>query len=151
MGDGHKHSVGKLALPSINLADEIAAQGFTWLNVTLYHAQAVLALHGHHRDPFDRLLITQAKYECMRMLTHAHKFGVTHPLAGPVSIGKITFSTIFFKIVFPITVPAWITKSIRIPVFDRVASVPNGSAPVTHQDQGPALLRCSRLSPLLAE
>ena len=59
-----------------------------------------------------------------------------HPLAGPVSIGKITFSTIFFKIVFPITVPAWITKSIRTPVFDRVASVPNGSAPVTHQDQG---------------
>ena len=28
----------------------------------------------------------------------------------------LTFSTIFFKIVFPITVPAWITKSIR-PLF----------------------------------
>ena len=65
-----KHSVGKLALPSTNLADEIAAQGFTWLNVTPHHAQTVLALHGHHRDPFDRLLIAQAKYECMRILTY---------------------------------------------------------------------------------
>src|SRR5918992_3689038 len=59
-----------------------------------------------------------------------------HPLAGPVSIGKIIFSTIFFKIGFPLTAPAWITKSIRIPVFDRVASVPNGSAPVTQKAQG---------------
>jgi hypothetical protein len=29
-----------------------------------------------------------------------------HPLAGPVSIGKVTFSTIFFKIVFPLSASA---------------------------------------------
>jgi hypothetical protein len=38
--------------------------------------------------------------------------------------------------VFPVTVSAWTTRSIRTPVFDRVASVPNGSAPVTQKAQG---------------
>ncbi len=65
-----KHRLGKLELPSVNLAEDMTAQGFAWLLVTAYHAQTVLDLANHHRDPFDRLLIAQAKYESMRLVTY---------------------------------------------------------------------------------
>jgi PIN domain nuclease of toxin-antitoxin system len=65
-----KHALGKLDLPSTDLVDDIAEQGFAWLNITARHAQDVLHLEHHHRDPFDRFLIAQAQRESMRIMTY---------------------------------------------------------------------------------
>jgi PIN domain nuclease of toxin-antitoxin system len=45
------------------------ATGFHELPITGAHATAVRHLPDHHRDPFDRLLIAQAKTEPMRLLS----------------------------------------------------------------------------------
>ncbi len=74
-----KHQLGKLALPSSDLADDIAAQGFSWLNVTPQHAATVLRLPNHHRDPFDRILLAQASCEDMRIATYDNVFGLYSP------------------------------------------------------------------------
>lgn len=65
-----KNGLGKMALPSSHIAEDIEAQGFQWLNITPYHAQGLLDLGAHHKDPFDRLLIAQAKYEALRIVTY---------------------------------------------------------------------------------
>ena len=39
------------------------------LDITHTHALAVNELENHHRDPFDRLLIAQARTEGMTILT----------------------------------------------------------------------------------
>ena len=41
----------------------IKSQGFLALSVTVVHGQRAGALPGHHRDPFDRMLIAQAILE----------------------------------------------------------------------------------------
>lgn len=65
-----KNGLGKMALPSQHIAEDIESQGFQWLNITPYHAQTVLELGEHHKDPFDRLLIAQAKYEKLLIVTY---------------------------------------------------------------------------------
>lgn len=65
-----KNGLGKMALPSQHIAEDIEAQGFQCLNITPYHAQTVLELGEHHQDPFDRLLIAQAKYEKLCLVTY---------------------------------------------------------------------------------
>lgn len=44
--------------------------GFLALPFTADHACEVARLPDHHRDPFDRALIAQARREPMRLLTH---------------------------------------------------------------------------------
>jgi PIN domain nuclease of toxin-antitoxin system len=65
-----KYGLGKMALPSIRIAEDIEAQGFQWLNITPYHAQTIFELAGCHKDPFDRLLIAQAKYENLCIVSY---------------------------------------------------------------------------------
>lgn len=65
-----KNCLGKMALPSSHIAEAIEAQGFQWLNITPYHTQGLLELGDHHKDPFDRLLIAQAKYETLCIVTY---------------------------------------------------------------------------------
>lgn len=65
-----KHGLGKLSLPSRNIAFDIQEQGFELLNITLHHAQAVLQLGHFHKDPFDRLLIAQAFIEGLYLMTY---------------------------------------------------------------------------------
>jgi PIN domain nuclease of toxin-antitoxin system len=65
-----KYNLGKLALPSARIAEDIEAQGFQWLLIAPYHAQAILGLDNHHKDPFDRLLIAQARYEGLLLVTY---------------------------------------------------------------------------------
>ena len=79
-----KHGLGKMPLPSRNIVQDIKAQGFAWLNITPYHAQAVLELAHHHKDPFDRLLIAQAQCEAMRIVTYDSLF--TEYLADTILI-----------------------------------------------------------------
>jgi PIN domain nuclease of toxin-antitoxin system len=54
-----KRGLGKLEAP-VGLIDAIEASGFSGLPVTLADGEAVAALPGHHRDPFDRMLVAQA-------------------------------------------------------------------------------------------
>ena len=44
--------------------------GFTSLPVTSIHAAAIATLPQLHRDPFDRLLLAQAKVEGLTLVTH---------------------------------------------------------------------------------
>jgi PIN domain nuclease of toxin-antitoxin system len=56
-----KQAIGKLGeVDSFDLFDEAGA---TMLPITHAHAETAAALPPHHRDPFDRLLIAQARLE----------------------------------------------------------------------------------------
>jgi PIN domain nuclease of toxin-antitoxin system len=65
-----KNDLGKMPLPSKHIAEDIEAQGFQWLAISPYHAQTMLELENHHKDPFDRLLIAQANYEGLQVATY---------------------------------------------------------------------------------
>jgi PIN domain nuclease of toxin-antitoxin system len=69
-----KHGIGKLPLPTTDVAGAIADQGFVWMPVQSSHAQALFALPALHRDPFDRLLVAQAQTESMRVVTYDSVF-----------------------------------------------------------------------------
>lgn len=69
-----KNGLGKMPLPSRNIVDDIKAQGFDWLSIMPGHAQAILDLPPHHKDPFDRLLIAQAHCEDLRIVTYDSLF-----------------------------------------------------------------------------
>ena len=45
------------------------AEGMNELNITAAHVLAVADLPAHHSDPFDRVMLAQAKVEGMRLLT----------------------------------------------------------------------------------
>jgi len=64
-----KEAIGKIALPQ-NFADALADEPFEPLAVTVAHAHAVAALPLHHRDPFDRMLIAQARVDGLKIMTH---------------------------------------------------------------------------------
>jgi PIN domain nuclease of toxin-antitoxin system len=63
-----KQGVGTLELPA-GFADVLGGQPFEPLAVTVAHAHAVLDLPLIHRDPFDRMLIAQARVERLTVLT----------------------------------------------------------------------------------
>ena len=48
---------------AVFLGRELPANNFDVLDITLAHATAVETLPQHHKDPFDRLLIVQARME----------------------------------------------------------------------------------------
>ena len=61
-----KTQLGKLPLPkpvTVLVEEEITVNGFQVLPVTLEHIYGLDALPLHHDDPFDRLLIAQAREE----------------------------------------------------------------------------------------
>lgn len=63
-----KQALGKLRLPR-SFRETLDRQPFMDLPVTAEHAHAVLGLPGHHRDPFDRMLVAQAKTERLTLVT----------------------------------------------------------------------------------
>lgn len=63
-----KVSKGKLKLPQDFEAGAIAS-GFVPLPITFAHTNEVARLPWHHNDPFDRLLIAQARIESLRLVT----------------------------------------------------------------------------------
>lgn len=72
-----KHRIGKLpgAGPlAVDFAREIERQGFTPLDISLDHAQSAGALPGAHRDPFDRMLIAQARDERLALVSRETAF-----------------------------------------------------------------------------
>ena len=64
-----KTMLGKLESPDDPLAIAIR-EGFVPLPITGQHALTLKTLENHHSDPFDRLLIAQAKHEGFTLLTH---------------------------------------------------------------------------------
>lgn len=67
-----KHQLDKKDAPPFSGQQAIeyfGAVGFQFLHVTPEHAAAAGTLPRHHRDPFDRLLIAQAKIEPMHLVT----------------------------------------------------------------------------------
>jgi PIN domain nuclease of toxin-antitoxin system len=65
---GIKASIGKLHLPE-NLREHVLESGARILTVSPEHGLGVAELPLHHRDPFDRLLIAQARQEGLTILT----------------------------------------------------------------------------------
>jgi len=67
-----KHSLGRGDMPVSGHAalDYFQQSGYRLLAVEPEHAVAVGELPQHHADPFDRLLVAQARLEPMRLLTH---------------------------------------------------------------------------------
>jgi PIN domain nuclease of toxin-antitoxin system len=64
-----KRSLGKLKAPE-DLQKAMAASYFQPLPITIHHALAAGGLPRHHADPFDRMVIAQAKTEGLTLLTH---------------------------------------------------------------------------------
>ncbi len=67
-----KHALGRLELteaPRPLIYGQIARHGYHRLDVTLEHVLAVAELPSHHGDPFDRLLIAQARTEGLTLVT----------------------------------------------------------------------------------
>jgi PIN domain nuclease of toxin-antitoxin system len=48
---------------------ELERNGFVMLSVTVEHAVGVASLPDHHDDPFDRLLIVQARHDGLTIVT----------------------------------------------------------------------------------
>jgi PIN domain nuclease of toxin-antitoxin system len=65
-----KAALGKLAADPAELLAEIEPAGFTLLPITGEHAAAVATLPAVHADPFDRMLVAQAKTEPLVLLTN---------------------------------------------------------------------------------
>ena len=63
-----KRATGKLAAPE-DLVGALARERFEELPVTAAHGEAAGALPPHHRDPFDRMLVAQAKAERLTVVT----------------------------------------------------------------------------------
>lgn len=68
-----KARIGKLpgAGPlAVDFAREVRQQGFQALPISLEHGQVAGSLTGDHRDPFDRMLVAQAREEKMALVSN---------------------------------------------------------------------------------
>ncbi|MBM4143487.1 MAG: type II toxin-antitoxin system VapC family toxin [Lentisphaerae bacterium] len=63
-----KRSLGKLEIPE-NWSELVLGEPFRRLSVTWEHALDVGSLPDLHRDPFDRLLVAQARVEGLVLVT----------------------------------------------------------------------------------
>jgi PIN domain nuclease of toxin-antitoxin system len=70
---GIKLAFGKLKAPD-DLLGIVAASSFQVLAITAAHAWAAGALPRHHDDPFDRMLIAQAKTEGLTLVSRDEHF-----------------------------------------------------------------------------
>ncbi|MDS0860620.1 type II toxin-antitoxin system VapC family toxin [Burkholderia pseudomultivorans] len=75
-----KAGLGKLDVDVDRLSRAIGSSGFRGLPVRAAHGAAVRDLPRHHRDPFDRLLVAQARHEPLRLVTadgHLARYGAS--------------------------------------------------------------------------
>ena len=63
-----KRAKGRMTAPD-NLSAMIEERGFTHLPLTFHHAEQAGNLPTHHKDPFDRFLIAQARAEGLVLVT----------------------------------------------------------------------------------
>lgn len=81
---GVKAALGKLVVPP-DLKTHIVGAGVRVLGLSAEHGLAVASLPLHHRDPFDRLIIAQARQEGFTLVTadtriRAYDVAVLDPL-----------------------------------------------------------------------
>lgn len=69
-----KRVLGKLRAPD-DLREQIELARFDPLAITFEHAEAVGELPAHHGDPFDRMLVAQALFEGLTIVTHDEQIG----------------------------------------------------------------------------
>ena len=67
-----KAAAGKLTVPD-ELLDALDADGFVELPMAARHAREAARLPPLHRDPFDRMLVAQARAEGMTVITRDPK------------------------------------------------------------------------------
>lgn len=70
---GVKAAIGKLSVPA-HFADHVLGSGLRVLGLDADHGLAVADLPLHHRDPFDRLLIAQARAERLTIVSADRRF-----------------------------------------------------------------------------
>jgi PIN domain nuclease of toxin-antitoxin system len=63
-----KQAIGKIKEPA-DLPERIRGSGFRQLPITFEHAIAAGRLPLIHRDPFDRMLVAQARVEDLTLVT----------------------------------------------------------------------------------
>jgi len=63
-----KRSLGKIRVPG-DVPTEVDAASFIRLPISFEHADAVAALPDLHADPFDRMLIAQARTDRSTLMT----------------------------------------------------------------------------------
>ena len=71
-----KISLGKLeiSIPFEELEGYLEKNEFSVLDYNFEHLKTLLALPFHHSDPFDRLIISQAVTDDLRIITHDEAF-----------------------------------------------------------------------------
>jgi len=67
-----KKSPGKLSAPD-DMDAIVDDEHFDKLPITLFHGEQAGMLPGHHKDPFDRMLIAQAQSEGLVIVTNDEK------------------------------------------------------------------------------
>ncbi len=70
---GIKAAIGKLSVPD-DFHDHVLRSGLRVLGLVPDHGLAVAGLPMHHRDPFDRLLIAQARTEQLTIVSADRRF-----------------------------------------------------------------------------
>lgn len=73
-----KEALGKLEIPP-DLRQALDQQPFEPLPITETHAHGIADLPMHHRDPFDRMLVAQAKCEGLTLVSreaHLREYGI---------------------------------------------------------------------------
>jgi PIN domain nuclease of toxin-antitoxin system len=73
-----KEALNKLKIPA-NFKSILADQSFDLLDITHEHAHAIKGLPAYHSDPFDRMLVAQAKVEGLTLVTrdvHLKKYRI---------------------------------------------------------------------------
>ena len=69
-----KTGLGRLEIELDDLEDAILKNGFRPLPIGLRHAVTAGRLPTVHRDPFDRMLVAQARVEELRVISHDQVF-----------------------------------------------------------------------------
>ncbi len=64
-----KHALGRLDFPIAGMPAIIGQAGFTPLGIAVEHAILAGGLPPHHHDPFDRMLVAQARHEGLTIVS----------------------------------------------------------------------------------
>ena len=76
-----KASIGKLDLPE-DFFDSITEAGYEVMPIRISHLNVYRTLPMHHRDPFDRMLVAQARAEAMTLISRdpeVARYGIEIP------------------------------------------------------------------------
>ena len=63
-----KASIGKLDLPD-DFFDSVPEAGYEVMPIRISHLNVYRTLPMHHRDPFDRMLVAQARAEALTLIS----------------------------------------------------------------------------------